>query len=39
VIPVQGASDDYGKYRRICIDGPVMWSHEVLWEQPVASGD
>ncbi len=32
VIPVQGASDDYGSYRRICIDGPVMWSHDVLWE-------
>ena len=31
VIPVLGQSDDYGSYRRICVDGPVAWSHEVDW--------
>lgn len=31
VIPVLGQSDDYGSYRRICVDGPVAWAHEVDW--------
>ena len=31
VIPVLGQSDDYGSYRRICVNGPVAWAHEVDW--------
>lgn len=31
VIPVLGQSDDYGSFRRICVDGPVAWAHEVDW--------
>ena len=33
VIPVSGQSDDYGSYRRICVDGPVAWAHEVDWDR------
>lgn len=25
-------SSDYGRYRRICIEGPAVWAHEVDWE-------
>lgn len=32
VVRVLGASDDYGRYRRVCIDGPAMWAHEVDWD-------
>ena len=31
VVPVVGAGDEYGRYRRICVDGPVMWEHEIDW--------
>jgi dihydroorotate dehydrogenase electron transfer subunit len=31
VVPMLHAADDYGTYRRICIDGPVMWAHEIAW--------
>lgn len=31
VVRVLGATDDYGSYRRICVDGPAMWAHEVDW--------
>jgi len=31
VVPVTGAGDDYGRYRRICVEGPVLWAHEVDW--------
>ncbi|HEX8235383.1 MAG TPA: dihydroorotate dehydrogenase electron transfer subunit [Abditibacteriaceae bacterium] len=31
VVPLLNAADDYGAYRRICVDGPVMWSHEIAW--------
>lgn len=31
VAPVVGHGDDYSRYRRICIDGPVCWSHEIDW--------
>ncbi|MBV9468820.1 MAG: dihydroorotate dehydrogenase electron transfer subunit [Abitibacteriaceae bacterium] len=31
VVPVLGAGDDYGNYRRICVDGPVLWANEVNW--------
>ena len=33
VVPVVKAGDDYGLYRRICVEGPVLWSHEVDWDQ------
>ncbi|GAC1417346.1 MAG: dihydroorotate dehydrogenase electron transfer subunit [Burkholderiaceae bacterium] len=31
VVPVHGAGDEYGSYRRICVDGPVVWADEVDW--------
>lgn len=31
VVPLLHAADDYGAYRRICVDGPVMWAHEIAW--------
>jgi dihydroorotate dehydrogenase electron transfer subunit len=31
VVPVREASDDYGLYRRVCVEGPVMWANEVSW--------
>lgn len=36
VVPVLGAGDDYGSYRRICVDGPVLWAHEVNWSPPIS---
>ena len=32
VVPVVGAGDDYGRYRRICVEGPVTWAHEIDWD-------
>ena len=32
VVRVKGAADDYGSYRRICVEGPAMWAHEVDWD-------
>ncbi len=23
--------DDYGRYRRICLEGPALWAHEIEW--------
>jgi dihydroorotate dehydrogenase electron transfer subunit len=31
VVPLLHATDDYGAYRRICVDGPVMWAQEIAW--------
>lgn len=31
VVPILGAGDDYGRYRRICADGPVMNAEDVDW--------
>jgi dihydroorotate dehydrogenase electron transfer subunit len=31
VIPVTGAGDDYGRYRRICIEGPALWTDQIDW--------
>ena len=25
------AADDYGQYKRICVEGPVMWAHDIVW--------
>lgn len=35
VVPVVQAGDDYGLFRRICVEGPVLWSHEVDWTYSV----
>ena len=32
VIPVINSGDDYETYRRICVDGPVAWAHEIQWK-------
>lgn len=32
VVRVAQAGDDYGLYKRICVDGPVMWAHEIDWQ-------
>lgn len=31
VVPVLHASSDYARFRRICVQGPVLWAHEVDW--------
>ncbi len=31
VVPVANAGDDYERFRRICIQGPVLWTHEIDW--------
>lgn len=33
VIAVNGAGDEYGRYRRICVEGPVLWGHEIDWNR------
>lgn len=33
VIGVRGAGDDYGRYRRICVEGPAVWAHEIDWSR------
>lgn len=33
VVPVLGGGDDYGQYRRICVEGPVVWAQEINWTQ------
>lgn len=38
VVPVVGAGDDYGSYRRICVDGPVLWADQVDWAHYGGSG-
>jgi len=34
VVPATSSGDDYGKYRRVCIEGPVFDSREVDWSVP-----
>lgn len=31
VVPVLNTGDDYGRFRRICVEGPVLWAHEINW--------
>lgn len=31
VVRAAQADNDYGLYKRICVDGPVMWAHELDW--------
>ncbi len=38
VVPGTGAGDDYGSYRRICVDGPVLWADAVDWDRYPGSG-
>ena len=38
VIGVHGAGDDYGRYRRICVEGPVSWANEIDWGRAEEGG-
>lgn len=31
VVPVVGEGDDYSRFRRICVEGPVLWANEIDW--------
>jgi len=31
VVAVNNATDDYGTYQRLCVQGPVLWAHEIAW--------
>ncbi len=31
VVPVATPSNEYATYSRICVDGPVMWAHDLKW--------
>lgn len=31
VVKMSEGEDEYSLYRRICVDGPVIWAHEVDW--------
>jgi dihydroorotate dehydrogenase electron transfer subunit len=31
VIPVVGSGDEYGRYRRICVEGPVVQARDIDW--------
>ena len=31
VVPVAEPQNEYSLYRRICVDGPVMWANELSW--------
>lgn len=33
VVRVAQADDEYGHYRRVCVDGPVMWASDVAWDE------
>lgn len=32
VVAMRETATDYDRYRRICIQGPAVWSHEIDWE-------
>jgi len=34
VVRVLTTGDAYGQYRRVCVDGPAMWAHEIDWDGP-----
>jgi dihydroorotate dehydrogenase electron transfer subunit len=38
VVGVHGAGDDYGRYRRICMEGPVIWANEIDWGRLAGGG-
>lgn len=31
VVEMAQSDNEYSKYQRICVDGPVMWAHELKW--------
>lgn len=31
VVPVAKPENEYSIYKRICVDGPVMWAHDLSW--------
>lgn len=33
VVAVNGAGDDYERYRRICVEGPALWAKEIDWSR------
>ena len=33
VVKMNEGEDEYSMYRRICVDGPVVWAHEVDWNR------
>ena len=33
VVAMRETATDYEQYRRICIEGPAVWSHEIDWER------
>jgi dihydroorotate dehydrogenase electron transfer subunit len=32
VVRMKEGHDEYSLYRRICVEGPVLWAHEVRWD-------
>ena len=36
VVAVRDGGSDYGRYRRVCVEGPVMDSREIDWDGEVA---
>lgn len=32
VVRMKEGADEYSLYRRICVEGPVLWAHEVRWD-------
>jgi dihydroorotate dehydrogenase electron transfer subunit len=35
VVPVAGAGDEFGRYKRICVEGPVLEAGAVEWGEPL----
>ena len=33
VVKMSESDDEYSMYRRICVDGPVVWAHEIDWNR------
>jgi len=31
VVAMKDSVDEYGRYQRLCVHGPVMWAHEINW--------
>ena len=38
VVSVADNGDDFGRYRRICVEGPALWTHEIDWERLTDGG-
>jgi dihydroorotate dehydrogenase electron transfer subunit len=37
VVPVLNAADDYARFKRICVEGPVLNAQEVNWDEVIHS--